>query len=68
MHYSYGTDNNPMLLDNVNCPNNNYLTILQCSYSTDINDECNANSFDATVNCCKLYVLFLILKNCHRCH
>ena len=43
-----------MLLDNVNCPHNNYLTILQCSYSTDIDSGCTSNSYDATVYCCEL--------------
>ena len=53
LYYSYGTDKNSMLLDNVNCHHNNYLIILQCSYSTYIDVKCNANSFDATVYCCK---------------
>ena len=44
-----------MLLDDVNCPHNNYLTILQCSYSTIIDSGCtNSDSYDATVYCCKL--------------
>ena len=50
--YSYGTDNNSMILDDVNCPHNSYLTILQCSYSTVIDSGCT-NSYDATVHCCK---------------
>ena len=49
---SYGTDYNPMLLDDVNCANNNYLTILQCSFSTSIDSGCTSNSYDATVYCC----------------
>ena len=50
---SYGTDSNPMLLDDVNCANNNYLTILQCSFSIYIDSGCvNSNSYDATVYCC----------------
>ena len=50
---SYGTDSNSMLLDDVNCANNNYLTILQCSFSTYIDSGCvNSNSYDATVYCC----------------
>ena len=43
-----------MLLDNVNCANNNYLTILQCSFSTYIDGGCSSNDYDATVRCCKL--------------
>ena len=51
---SYGTDNNSMILDDVNCPHNNYLTILQCSFSTSIDSGCNNNnSYDSTVDCCK---------------
>ena len=43
-----------MVLDDVNCPNNDYLTILQCSYSTIIDSGCtNTNSYDATVSCCE---------------
>ena len=49
----YGTDSNPMLLNDVNCANNNYLTILQCSYSTYIYTGCSSNSYDATVYCCE---------------
>ena len=52
---SYGVDSSPMLLDGVNCANNNYLTILQCSFSTYINSGCTSNSYDATVYCCMLY-------------
>ena len=42
-----------MLLDNLDCAHGDYLTILQCSYSTHIDNGCN-NSYDATVSCCKL--------------
>ena len=62
---SYGIDSNPMLLDDVNCPNNNYLTILQCSFSTYINSGCTSNSYDATMYCCmynfytSLYVSYI---------
>ena len=42
-----------MLLDDVTCAHNNYLTILQCSYSTYIDSGCTSNSYDATVYCCK---------------
>ena len=48
----YGTDSNPMLLDDVNCDNNNYLTIFQCSFDTSIKGGCTSNSYDATVYCC----------------
>ena len=47
-----------MILDNVSCDNNNYLTILQCSYSTYIDSECtNTNSYDATVFCCEFSIV-----------
>ena len=53
---SYGTDSNPMLLENVNCDNNNYLTILQCSFDAQIHiGIVNKNTYDATVYCCMLY-------------
>ena len=44
---SYGTDSNSMLLDDVNCPNNKYLIILQCSFdNTYIVSECeNRNTY-----------------------
>ena len=42
-----------MLLDHVNCTNNSYLTILQCSYSTIIDSKCSSNYYDATVSCCE---------------
>ena len=52
---SYGTDKNPMKMDDLNCASNNYLAIFQCSYSTIIDSGCtNSNSYDATVYCCKL--------------
>ena len=41
-----------MLLDNLDCNYNNYLTILQCSYYTQIDNGCD-NSYDATVSCCE---------------
>ena len=53
MLFSYGTDFNPMLLEDVKCVNNNYLTILQCSFSTHIRRGCISNSYDATVYCCE---------------
>ena len=50
---SYGTDTNQMIIDDVDCAIN-YLTLLQCSFSTYIDSECtNTNSYDATVYCCK---------------
>ena len=45
-----------MLFDDVNCPHNNYLNILQCSFDTriDSGSGCkNKNSYDATVYCCE---------------
>ena len=51
MLYSYGTDYNLTILDDVNCDNNSYLTILQCSYST-IDRGC-IDSYDVTVYCCE---------------
>ena len=42
-----------MLLDNLDCPHSSYLTILQCYYSTRIDNGCT-DSYDATVSCCKL--------------
>ena len=54
---SYGTDYSMMLLNDVNCPHNNYLTIFQCSFSTYIDSGCtNTNSYDATVYCCELNI------------
>ena len=53
---SYGSDSNPMLLKNVNCANNNYLTILQCLFDAQIQKGIvNLNAYDATVYCCMLY-------------
>ena len=42
-----------MLLDNLDCHHNNYLTILECSYSTTIDSGCSSNYYDATVYCCE---------------
>ena len=50
---SFGIDYNETLLDNLDCPHGNYLTILQCSYSTYIDIGC-VDNYDATVYCCKL--------------
>ena len=53
---SYGTDSNPILLEKVNCDNDNYLTILQCSFDAQIPiGIVNKNTHDATVYCCMLY-------------
>ena len=56
-----------MLLDDVNCASNKYLTILQCSHSTIIDYPCTLNSNDATVYCCEFpdyydNILLLILQ------
>ena len=49
-----------MLLNNVNCSRNDFIHILQCSYSTIINSTCvNTNSYDATVNCCEFVIKIL---------
>ena len=54
---SYSIDYNPMLLDDVNCAND-YLTILQCSFSTYIDSGCiNSNYYDATVYCCEFSII-----------
>ena len=43
-----------MRLDDVNCAHNNYLNILQCSYSSYIDYECpDYDIFDSTVYCCE---------------
>ena len=47
---SYGTDYTPTFLSAVSCDSSDYLTIFQCSFSTDRN--CT-NSYDATVYCCE---------------
>ena len=53
--FSYGTDNYTMKIDDINCASSSYLSIAQCSFSTIIDSGCtNANSYDATVYCCKL--------------
>ena len=62
--FSYGTDTSNMKLDDVSCSHNNYLTILQCSYSTYIDSGCiNTNSYDATVQCCELHMLMIFGKS-----
>ena len=42
-----------MRLNRVSCAKNNYLTILQCSYSTTIYSGSSSNLYDATVYCCE---------------
>ena len=50
-----------MKLDDVDCTRNDYLTILQCSYSTYIDSGCvNSNSYDATVYCCMCYIVYYL--------
>ena len=44
----------PITLDNVNCFTSNYLTILQCGYSTIISSSCDHGSDDVSVICCEL--------------
>ena len=46
-------DYNSMLLERLNCTSNQYLTVLQCFYSTIIGSECSSHSLDATVVCCE---------------
>ena len=56
--FSYGTDTLSMKWDDVNCASSSYLSIAQCSYSTYIDSGCRHDSYDATVYCCKIQVLF----------
>ena len=60
-----------MRLRRVNCVNNKYLAILQCSYSTYIYYPCRYNSYDATVSCCEFAdyydnILLLIITDTTR--
>ena len=61
---NYGTDSIQMKMDDVNCVNSNYLTLLQCSFSTYIDSGCtNTNYYDATVYCCKITnIIFIMLS------
>ena len=53
--YSFGLDTvYPITLDNVDCFTSNYLTILQCGYSTNISSSCSHGSDDVSVTCCEL--------------
>ena len=56
---SYGMDYDSMLLERLNCSTNQYLTVLQCSYSTIIGSECRSHSLDATVVCCELLPFYI---------
>ena len=63
--YSYGTDGSLMIIDDVSCYRSDYLTILQCYYSTYIDSGCvNSNSYDATVYCCMLIHTFIAHETC----
>ena len=58
---SYGTDYLRIKLGGVDCASSHYLSIAQCSYSTDIDSGCiNSNSYDATVYCCKLMNIIIL--------
>ena len=50
-----------MVMDDVNCQQNVYLTILSCDYSTYIDSGCT-NSYDATVYCCKFCLIYYTYK------
>ena len=57
MYYNcrFGLDTEyPITLDNVKCYTSNYLTILQCGYSTIISSSCVHGSDDVSVTCCEL--------------
>ena len=54
----YGTDFLRMKWDDVKCVSSSYLSIAQCSYSIYIDSGCRHDSYDATVYCCKIQVLF----------
>ena len=52
---SFGLDTvYPIILDNVDCSTPNYLTILQCDYSSIISFNCDHGSDDVSVTCCEL--------------
>ena len=64
---SYGTDSSSMKLNRVSCESDNYLTILQCSFSLYIHSPCYYNDYDATVSCCTCLMHFIfIIIICYR--
>ena len=51
----FGLDTeNPITLDSVDCSTSNYLTILQCRWSTTVSSSCDHGSDDVSVTCCEL--------------
>ena len=56
---SFGTDHMSTKWDDFSCANSNYLSVAQCTYSTVIDSDCNSDSTDATVTCCKYMIVIL---------
>ena len=50
MLFSFGTDSRDSVIENMNCSRGSELTVLQCSFTDDIN--CH-DSADVAVTCCK---------------
>ena len=51
--YRFGLNTSyPITLDNVDCSTSNYLTILQCRWSTIISSSCVHGKDDVSVTCC----------------
>ena len=49
----FGVDQNSTAVEDVSCTYNNYLSISQCSLSSQYSSFCSSNSYDLVVTCCK---------------
>ena len=58
--YGALSTNFPIVLDDVDCSTNTYLTILQCRYSTFIDSNCDRGVDDVSVTCCTYYSIIML--------
>ena len=63
---SFGTDYVSTKWDDFSCADSNYLSVAQCTYSTSIDSDCNSDSTDATVTCCK-FITYCNILQVHTC-
>ena len=55
----FGVDQNSTAVENVYCSYSNYLSISQCSLSSQYSSNCSSDSYDLVVTCCKFLCVFL---------
>ena len=61
----YGVDLNSTAVEDVSCTYSSYLSISQCSLSSQYSSNCSSDSYDLVVTCCKFPCIVLFCMYVH---